>query len=216
MSMGANISRADFDALYNLVPCGLLVFKIDGSIVHCNETLLDWMLVQKEELVNSRFPNLLDNGGRLYYQLFVQPLLRMHKVVKEISFQIETPRASFSCLFSAAVAAVNDNDEMLVHAAVFKVVDRKKYENELLTKKAKADEEKQRSSEALRIIAFAQSHLVRAPLANILGLVDLINQMDMDEEMKHLNTMLQKSARNLDAQIKNIVNAASTEKNNQT
>lgn len=156
-----------------------------------------------------KFTDLLDKGGKFYYQLFVLPLLRMQREINEISFQIAVPNANFSCLFSAAVFTEEGSSELLVNAVVYKVIDRKKYEAELLMKKAKADAEKQTSRDALRMVAFAQSHLVRAPLANILGLVSLIDKMMLDKELQQLNTMLQKSARDLDSEIRKIINTAS-------
>jgi sigma-B regulation protein RsbU (phosphoserine phosphatase) len=206
MSDEGNFQPAHFEHLYHHAPCGLLIFNIDGSIVHCNETLLSWLELKNEkEITVKKFTDLLDKGGRIYYQLFVLPLLRMHKVVKEINFQIQAGGAEFSCLFSASVTALPSGNEKVVHAVLFKVVDRKKYEDELLSKKVKADEATRRMTEALRVIAFAQSHMVRAPLANILGLLSLYDDADATPETKYLNKMLKASARQLDTQLRKIV-----------
>ena len=58
----------------------------------------------------------------------------------------------------------------------------------------------------LKEIAWTQSHLVRAPLARIMGLVDLFNSnaLDEDETLQYLNYILA-SANELDKVIKEIV-----------
>lgn len=56
----------------------------------------------------------------------------------------------------------------------------------------------------LNEIGFIQSHLVRKPLANIIGLADMIQQEVSDERLSHLCTMLKKSSAELDEVIKDI------------
>lgn len=63
----------------------------------------------------------------------------------------------------------------------------------------------------LREIAWLQSHVVRAPLARLMGLIDLINNHQMPEsERKELLKHLIKSANEIDAVIKEINDKAYT------
>lgn len=67
----------------------------------------------------------------------------------------------------------------------------------------------------LREIAWVQSHMVRAPLARILGLTDLLINEISDQTSKQALTMLKKSANDLDSVIHEIVQkTAYTEKHN--
>ena len=199
----------DFKALYNTAPCGLLTFEIDGPIVYMNNTLLKWLGVSDKEIVNKNFTDILDRAGVMYYELFVQPILKMHQEIKEINLNIKTANGSFSCLFNGvAVSKQADGGEM-INATIFKVEDRKKYENELLLKRTKAEEEKQLKSKALQEVSFNQAHLVRSPLAGILGLVSLLEQMNYtDKEVKQIISMLHESALALDQQVRAIVEQA--------
>jgi PAS domain S-box-containing protein len=62
-------------------------------------------------------------------------------------------------------------------------------------------------NKALKDIAWAQSHLVRAPLANILGLTELLkDNINSDTENAKLIDYLRESAEKLDAVINDIVN----------
>lgn len=68
-------------------------------------------------------------------------------------------------------------------------------------------------NEELRKINFNQAHLVRAPLANILGIVNLIKTMDLSvfdkDEFLIITDALEKSSENLDFVINDIVKNAS-------
>lgn len=194
-------SKTDFEAFYNQAPCGLFTFRADGTIVHINQTLLRWLNADIEEIIYADFTNLLDKGGKLYYQLFVQPLLRMNSEVKEISFHVVTGKCDFHCLFSATAFEKDDEDELLFAATVYKVSDRKKYEDELLKKKQQAVTETKQTKETLQEVAFDQSHLVRAPLANILGLTSLLEDMDVSDEVRDMIAQLRTSATKLDKEI---------------
>lgn len=197
--------QIDYHYLYHSASCGLLIFKLNGKILHANETLLNWIKVSQDEIISKNFSDLLDKGGKFYFQLFVQPLLKLHKEAREIDFTIKTATGNFPCLFSATILKDNGGEDDIIHAVIFKIADRKKYENELLKKKIEAEAEKQLKIMALNEVAFDQAHLVRAPLANMLGLLSLIEQMDVSDEVKEMLSMLAESTHQLDKQIKKIV-----------
>lgn len=61
-----------------------------------------------------------------------------------------------------------------------------------------------KQNKILRDIAWIQSHMVRAPLANILGLVQVLKEEVVCEENQKLINMLEKSALDLDKVIRNV------------
>jgi len=191
--------------LYNHAPCGLLTLSNEGLIIHCNQTITEWLDTTCDELHDKPFTDLLDRGGKLYYQLFVQPILNMHNEVKEISLTIDTPAATFPCLFSARIQRFDDSTSTHLQITIFKVTNRRKYEEELHLKKVKAELGDKLKTQALADIAFNQSHLVRAPVANILGLTFIMSQMEMSKELKEVVTMIRESAEQLDHLVKSIV-----------
>ncbi|MES2268653.1 MAG: PAS domain-containing protein [Bacteroidota bacterium] len=177
-----------------------------GEIITANKTLLTWLGLDEEEIVKYSFTDLIDKGGQFYYQLFVQPMLSMHGEVKEINISLKTPSGVIPCLLNASISTPTDGSDKVVHAALFKMGERKKYEAELLNKKEQAEKETQQKSAALAEVAFNQSHLVRLPLANILGLISLIEKSKVSEEMQTLFTLIEQSAVKLDEEIRSIVN----------
>lgn len=196
-------------SIYDNSPCGLLTLSAHGEILTYNQTFANWLGDDNTLKRHSRFTSVLSKGGRLYFQLFIEPMLRLHGVVNEISLEIETGNGKFDCLFSASPVPATADQSACYNVVVFKVTDRKKYEAELLNQKLLADANTQNSREQLRTVAFAQSHLVRAPLANILGLISIMDVLDMDNDLQQIHAMLHESANNLDKEIRTIITAAS-------
>lgn len=54
-------------------------------------------------------------------------------------------------------------------------------------------------------IIWEQSHILRRPLANIIGLVNILNKMDIDQNLKNICEMLIESSEQLDEAIHSIV-----------
>ena len=65
------------------------------------------------------------------------------------------------------------------------------------------------NNEIFMKIAFDQSHMIRKPLANIIGLVSLLNDLPVTEEVKQLIELLDTSATELDTHVKDVVNRTS-------
>jgi hypothetical protein len=70
-------------------------------------------------------------------------------------------------------------------------------------KDAKAEIEYQTGK--LYDIGFIQSHVVRKPLANILGLTNVLNNMEIDHNLRGITSMILDSANELDNAVKKIV-----------
>jgi hypothetical protein len=61
-------------------------------------------------------------------------------------------------------------------------------------------------NDRLSEIGFMQSHWVRKPLANIIGIAGMIEHTNLDDEQRELNQMMIKSAEELDGVIREISN----------
>ena len=62
----------------------------------------------------------------------------------------------------------------------------------------------EKKDELLNEIGFINSHVIRKPLANIIGLAGLLQQMEINEQLKEIVDMLNKSAIELDMQVNSI------------
>ena len=70
--------------------------------------------------------------------------------------------------------------------------------------KAAKSEIKHKKTELDRIY-WEQSHVIRRPVANIIGLVNILNRLDPDHSLGNIYLMLDECANELDTAIKNIV-----------
>jgi PAS domain S-box-containing protein len=69
-----------------------------------------------------------------------------------------------------------------------------------------AKAELKEKSIVLEQISWDQSHILRRPVANILGLVNILLLMELDQNMVNICTMLADSANQLDTELQAIVN----------
>jgi hypothetical protein len=65
-----------------------------------------------------------------------------------------------------------------------------------------------KKDEQLDEIGFINSHVIRKPLANIIGLAGVLNGMEMSADLKKAVNMIVESALELDYEVKNISNKA--------
>jgi sigma-B regulation protein RsbU (phosphoserine phosphatase) len=199
----------DYKQLYEQAVCGLLSFDMEGNILSANNTFLNWIEVNETELKKIKFSDILHKGGKLYYTLFVQPLLQLHTVVNEIRFEIQTPGGSIPVLFSANYLKTDEGITNIINAVIFKIGDRKKYEDEILKEKEQVKVENALKDRALADIAFDQAHLMRAPLANILGLINLLDERNESNTGDMIVVYLKESAQKLDSVIHKILDLSS-------
>lgn len=208
--MDNQTGRVDFSRLYHSSPVGLLSYWLEGDIFNANACLLELLGLDERTLHTRSFTSFLNSGGKLYYNLFVLPILQLSKEVREISLEIIVRGKAIPCLFSARVEK-DTKDNIVVHASILHVADRRKYEQELLTRKKRAEEDGLRKDQALNEVAFYQSHLVRAPLANIIALTRLLSAHHLGEDERSLVRLLEQSATQLDDVVKKIVTRARIE-----
>lgn len=97
--------------------------------------------------------------------------------------------------FRSEYYPVFDNSVLTgVSVTVSDITDRNNYEENIRLQ-----------NEKLRKIAFIQSHQVRQPLSNILGILSFINTQGLSDDDQYLMKILNLSAKQLDSVIRNIV-----------
>ncbi len=106
-----------------------------------NGTLLSWLGYQREEFpVPQRVQELLSIGGRIYYETHFAPLLNMQGFVNEISFDLaKKDRQLFPVLATAVQRRSPTGTAIVNRITLFNVTDRRKYEQELLIERRRAE-----------------------------------------------------------------------------
>jgi serine/threonine-protein kinase RsbW len=140
--------------LYENAPMGYLSTLPDGRIVKVNRTFCAWTGLAGEELLGTRFQELLTVGGRVYYETHLAPLLRMQGAVREIALDVARVDGSvLPCLLNAVELRDDDGAPVLVRATLFEATARRRYERELLLAQRAAEESEARSRTVQMVVS---------------------------------------------------------------
>jgi len=127
------------DELLNRAPCGFLSLADDGLVLAVNATLLGWLGYEEGEVAGRHFETLLPPGGRLFYQSYFFPLLKLRDRAEEVYLSLrardggEVPVLANAARRERAGAVVND-------CVFVPMRQRRRFEDELLTAKREAEE----------------------------------------------------------------------------
>ena len=68
--------------------CGLLLTEADGRILRANRTFCRWLGYREEELLGTRYQDLLTMGARIFHQTHWAPLLEMQGSLSEVRLEL--------------------------------------------------------------------------------------------------------------------------------
>jgi sigma-B regulation protein RsbU (phosphoserine phosphatase) len=137
----------DAEELYDRAPCGYLTTAPDGTIVKVNQTFLTWTGYRRDDLVGRRcLSDLLTPGGRIYHETHYAPMLQMQGTVREIALEILTADGRrIPALLNSVLERDSVGAPMVVRTAIFDATERRKYEQELLKAKDRAEESERKA-----------------------------------------------------------------------
>jgi phosphoserine phosphatase RsbU/P len=137
----------DAEDLYDRAPCGYLTTAPDGTILKVNQTFLTWTGYGRDDLVGRRcLSDLLTPGGRIYHETHYAPMLQMQGSVREIALEIVTADGMrIPALMNSVLERDSVGAPMVVRTAVFDATERRKYEQELLMAKERAEESERKA-----------------------------------------------------------------------
>ncbi|GIM93909.1 PP2C family protein-serine/threonine phosphatase [Paractinoplanes toevensis] len=154
----------DIDDLYDNAPCGFLSTLLDGTIAKVNATLLGWLGHTREDLVGRRrFVDLLAVGSRLYHETHCAPMLRMQGNVSGIAMELRSADGTLlPVLITSTVKTGGDGEPLLIRTTVFDARERRAYEQELLSARRRAEQDRARLRQ---LVTGLQRSLLPAALA---------------------------------------------------
>ena len=140
MNVDESLLGESAEELYESAPCGYLSTLPDGRIVRVNQTFLNWTSYSRERLSRSRFSDLLNPPGKIFYETHYAPLLEMQGFANEIAFDLVCADGR---LLPVLVNSVQKRDgagaPVLRRTTVFNATDRRRYEHELLEARRRAE-----------------------------------------------------------------------------
>jgi serine/threonine-protein kinase RsbW len=140
--------------LYENAPMGYLSALPDGRIVKVNRTFGSWIGRSPDDLLGTRFQDLLTMGGRVFHETHLIPLLRMQGAVREIALDVVRRDGSvLPCLINAVELRGEDGVPVLIRATLFEATARRRYERELLSAQRAAEESEARSRTVQTVVS---------------------------------------------------------------
>ncbi len=190
VSPNANVDRRLLDEsaedLYENAPCGYLATLPDGTIVKVNQTFLTWTGYRRDDLLaGKRFQDLLTVPGRIFHETHLAPLLRMQGHVNEIALDLvcgNRPNRPLPVLVTTTQKRDAAGQPILNRTTVFDATDRRRYEQELLAARQKAE----RATEELQRLNETLEERVRTEIAERLKAEEALRQAQKMEAVGQL------------------------------
>jgi sigma-B regulation protein RsbU (phosphoserine phosphatase) len=144
----------DPEQLYEGAPCGYLSTTPEGTVIKVNQTFLTLTGFSREDLLGRRtFSELLTGGGRIYHETHFAPMLQMQGSVGEIALEIvRADGERLPVLVNSTLERDDDGNPRVVRTAVFDATERRRYEQELLDAKRRAEESEARAQTLARTL----------------------------------------------------------------
>ncbi|MDX6359894.1 MAG: phosphoserine phosphatase RsbU/P [Nocardioidaceae bacterium] len=143
----AALLEDDAERLYQQSPCGYLSLSGNGLVVKANQTFLTWTGYAREEVEGRlRFSELLNVGGRIYYETHFSPMIRLQGSVREIALEVvRADGTPLPVLVNAVLDRDADGAARAIRVAVFDATERREYELELLRARRSAEDSEARA-----------------------------------------------------------------------
>lgn len=125
-------------AILDALPCGVVSFEDDGTIVSINSTLSTMLGYTANEIEGRHVETLLGTAGRIFFQTHIYPITRLHGRAEELFVLLRHKNgADIGALINAARRDFGGRG--VTDCAVMEVRERRKYEDALLRAKQAAD-----------------------------------------------------------------------------
>ncbi len=216
----------DLEDLYENAPCGYLSLGPRGQIVRANATLAKWTGYAPGQLVGMRFHELLSIAGRVLMETQLSPLLRMQGFFDEIALDLVPFAGGKLPVIANAVERRDPSGAALfTRVALFKAVDRRRYERNIVDARAIAERQRD-ASQALEALSQENlrreretsemreqfiavlGHDLRNPLAAITSGARLLSREPLSPKGMTILTLLQASTLRMSGLIDNVLDFA--------
>jgi sigma-B regulation protein RsbU (phosphoserine phosphatase) len=128
-------------------PCGIFSITENGAISAANPYCCKLLEYHLDQLIGLNISDLLTISGKIFYQTHFYPLVKLHRHTEEIFLNLQTrTKKELPVVLNAVVTETSDG--IVIICSFIQVLNRRRYEDEILSAKRKA-EEALRQNEAL-------------------------------------------------------------------
>ncbi|TGL37860.1 PAS domain S-box protein [Leptospira perdikensis] len=197
MEIALSESEQKFRNLIESAPNAILIVDTEGKIVHCNLETENTFGFKKEELIDKSVEQLVPMRHRTGHDRLVNGYLQAPKPMRIGKNQVASAvkKDGTEILVEISLNGFEVNQTNYVSAIIVDITEKIQIENKI----------KEQIHE-LKEIARIQSHEIRRPLANILGLLELLESGMSEEKTNEIHSYLKESAKDLDLLVCEIVN----------
>ena len=180
----------DLADLYESAPCGYISLSPDGRIVKANQTLAAWLDRPQDALVGKHFHELLSFGGKIAFETHLAPMLRLQRSVEELALDLlRADGVKIPVIANAAEKRDADGRHIFTRLTLFKAVERRSYERNLLDARTKAEAaigEEQETAVLREQFIAVLGHDLRNPLAALAAGVRMLGSRESLSERGQL------------------------------
>jgi len=202
----------NIEDIYQNSPCGFMSIYADGTIISVNDTLLNWLGFEREELIgDKKFQDLLTIGGKIYFQTHLSLLLQLEGVFQEISMEFMAKSLIKIPVLINANKMKEDGTKAIFRLSILNITQRKRYEKELILSRKVAENKTKKLRQInveLERFAYRASHDIQAPLNTFSGIVFLLEENDYvskNEELKELVQLLKDKTEHMRTMVRDLL-----------
>lgn len=205
----AEEERKRFESLSNIIPEIIWTALANGNINFMNERFFEYFKYANISSKRSALIHLFHpRDWKKIFKLWIEAVKNAEKFEAEVLLKKHSGGFEWFLIRAVPYKDSNDHIEMWFGSCtnVHKHIMQQKLAVENLNNSlSEASGLISMKEKTLEEIAYSQSHLVRRPLANILGLVDMLETTEEPSGNDAIVAMLKQSAAELDQMVKNIV-----------
>lgn len=154
------MGRHALDPRLESAPCGFVTFGDDGIVRYANRTLLEQLDYESADVIGHHVERLMTVGTRIFYQTHWFPMLRMQGATEEIFVMLRGASGEQHGMLVNTKRREEDGTS-LYDCVLMRVVERQKFEDELLRARKEAERARAEADRA-RIEAEQQREEVQA------------------------------------------------------
>ncbi|RWZ58703.1 diguanylate cyclase [Halobacillus fulvus] len=157
----------------NEAPCGYLSLNTKGMILSVNDTFLQWIQYNREELIGQHIETFLTNANRFLFHSHIYPAIQMDEEVYEVYMSLQSKKGQpIPIIFNAKISRYEK--EETIECTVIPIRKRIQYENEIREINKKLEEAYLEKQEALSRLEIA----LQESADKTIKLVELNEELD--------------------------------------
>jgi PAS domain S-box-containing protein len=182
-----------YEDLFELNPSPILVLELETlKIMDVNQASIEKYGYSKEEFLTKSLNDICPNeDNEVLHQSINGVWTNIHQHFRKISQHITQSGELVDVKISPAKVTINNKNAVMV--LVEDITENLNYFRKI-----------EDQNKTFREIAWIQSHVVRAPLARLMGLMNIVETMELKEEDQELLEYIRQSADELDLIIRDI------------